>query len=159
MALFGKERKAFDDALVSVTALADDLRGTNAKAAALLDTFVQMAGALFARVIGLAEKGEAVLDTTGDVAIDVHGIVEQLKAQDVPGHIIAAVEAIGAALAPVLDTVHRVALRGGNTLKGLFPLTCELKATPGSALAALLRDAEGKPGSLTVTITPAHIPG
>ena len=57
------------------------------------------------------------------------------------------------------QTGGRVALRAGKTLQGLFPLTIRVQATPDSALGALLRDPQGKPGALTVTITPAHVPG
>ncbi len=110
-------------------------------------------------VKALGPEALETLEGAQEIERQVAGIVEEMRQAKVAEHVVDAVETVLPKALEVLDLVRRLTLRGSNTLKGLFPLTCELKATPGSALAALLRDAEGKPGSLTVTITPAHIPG
>lgn len=98
-------------------------------------------------------QGGVVLEGVGDLVEDVDAFVDQLEG--VP-------EGLKQALKEAVklgNVSHRVLLRVGNTLRGLFPLTVE--STPShadSVLGALLRAPDGSPGSLKWTITPRAIP-
>ncbi len=148
MAILSKEREALRS-LAEQTGIAEE------KLVGIVEKLAAQTGATVEVVVGAIQQIVptvlATLANVNDLTADLDARVEAITPEQVAK--------LPQAALVVLERADKVLLRGGNTLRGLFPLTVKLQATPDSVLGGLLRDAQGKPGALTVTITPAHVPG
>ena len=135
-----------------------DILGTK-KLVSILEAHLNQLGPAAQAALAASLEDARKLGLLEDQALDLLQDIDRLVDSVSPDQVQRITQALPIAALETLGVAHRLLLRSGNSLRGLFPLTINIQPNPGSILERLLRSETGRAGALTTTITPAHIPG